>query len=95
MDRDRPRETQWHLGDLSFYLSSFLNSPAHVVSYDTRTISKLDNRESFMSTSDMPDRAIGVARFEVIFHEHDTSSDFQDESLGGETSFFQRFDEFL
>lgn len=93
MDGDCPRETQWNLGDLSLDLPSLLYSPAHIVRYDTRAIGKLYNRESLVSSRDMPDRAIGIARFEVIFHEHHTSSDLQDERLGSKTSFFQSFDE--
>lgn len=93
MYRDCPRETKWYLGDLSLDLPSLFYSPAHIVRYDTRPIGKLDDRESLVSPSDMPDRAIGIARFEVIFHEHHTSSDLQDERLGSKTSLFQSFDE--
>jgi hypothetical protein len=93
MHRDRPRKTQWDLGDLCLDLPSLFYSPAHIVRYDTRAIGKLDDRESLMSPRDMPDRAIGIARFEVIFHEHDTSSDLQDERLRSKASFFQSFDE--
>ena len=46
-----------------------------------------------MATDDMSDRAVRIARFEVIFHEHDPRSDLQDECLGCETSFFQSLDE--
>lgn len=92
MDGDRPCETQWHLCDLCLYLSSLLYSPAYIVRYDTRTISKFDDRESLVSPGDMTDRPISIAGFEVIFHEHDTSSDLQDERLRSEASLFQSFD---
>lgn len=93
MHGDSPCKTQGNLGYLSLDLPSFFYPPAHIVRYDTRPVSKLDNRQSLVSPSDMPDRTISISGFEVIFHEHDTSSDLQDERLGSKTSFFQSFDE--
>ena len=93
MDGDRPRKAQWDLCDRSLRLTAFFDRPLCVVSDDLRSISKLDDRKSLMSSCDMPDRAIRIARFEVIFHEHDSCSYLQDKGLWCETSFFEGFDE--
>lgn len=43
----------------------------------------------------MPDRSIHIATFEIIFHEHDASSFFENQHLWSKASFFERLDELL
>ena len=88
MNRDCPSETKWYLSKSCFDLPSLFYRPLSIVSDDFGTICELDDGESFISTSDMPDRTICISGFEIILYEHDTSTDFEDETLWSEASFF-------
>ena len=77
MDGDGPCEPEWYLRDGSFYFSTLFDRPLCVVSDDFFSVRELDNRESLMPSDDMTDRAIGIARFEIIFYEHNACSCFE------------------
>lgn len=95
MHRDGPRKTQWNLSNFRFWLASLLDHPTRIICGDHRPIFEFDDRKTFLSSDNMSDRAVHVSCFEIIFDEHHTGSDFQNESFWGETSFFQCFDKFL
>ena len=91
MDRDSPSESKWYLCDRSLDLPSFFDRPLSIVSDNLRAIWKFYNGESFISTRDVADCPIRISGFEIILYEHDTSTDFEDETLWSEASFFESF----
>ena len=74
---------------LGFDFAVFLYRPAHIVSDDLGTISELDDRESLISSDDVPDRAIGISCIEVVFDEHDSCPDLQNQGLRCKTSLLE------
>ena len=95
VDRDRPRESEWHLCDLCFYLTVLLDRPARIVCDDTRPVHEFDDRQSLIAPNDMAEGSIGIPCFEVVLHEHDSCSDLEYEGIWCETSLLQGFDQLL
>lgn len=95
MDGNSPGKPEGDLRDFCFWFATFFDYPPCVISDDHCPIFELDDGKSLLTTDDVTDGAIHVSSFEIIFHEHDSSSDLEDERFWGETSFFQGFHEFL
>lgn len=95
MHGDSPCETKWYLCYLGFDFAVFLDRPTHIISDDLGSICEFDDRESLISPDDVPNRSIRISSIEVIFDEHDSCPDLEDEGLRCETSLLERFDELV
>lgn len=89
VDGDRPGESEGDLVDAGLHSSFFLYLPAHREGEDFFSWEESDDRIDIFLADDRPDRAIHISRIKVVFHEHDSCSDLQDEGLWSETSFLQ------